>query len=219
MNSENTIQRAADDLYLLTKAAAAGGEGWFISLIVVLGKGIGLMDTGYADTPELVLFPFLERMNRSPAEITMVVNTHRDSDHVGGNAIIRERSGARIAIHKLEAESVESPDVFLTDGDEVTLGDRIFEVIHTPGHKPGSICLYERSARILLTGDTVTGTRRDLIRMDPEIQIRSLERLQDLDLELMIMAHPFEPAGKAVLDASEAREMIRTSIRIVRSME
>lgn len=43
----------------------------------------------------------------------------------------------------------------LADGDEIDLGDRVFEVIHTPGHSPGGIALWERRTRTLLSGDIV----------------------------------------------------------------
>lgn len=43
----------------------------------------------------------------------------------------------------------------LNDGDEIDLGDRVFEVIHTPGHSPGGIALWEKRTRALLSGDIV----------------------------------------------------------------
>ncbi|TIQ53754.1 MAG: MBL fold metallo-hydrolase, partial [Mesorhizobium sp.] len=46
-------------------------------------------------------------------------------------------------------------DRLLGEGDFVDLGDRAFEVIHTPGHSPGGIALYERKTGILLSGDIV----------------------------------------------------------------
>ncbi len=216
MSDEGSVQKVADDVYLLTEAE--GDEGWFISLIVCLGQEIGLMDTGYAQTPAGALFPFLKTQGRTPAEITMVVNTHRDRDHVQGNAAVRQRSSARFAMHELDAGTSEPPDLFVADGDQIDLGGRRFEVIHAPGHRPGNICLYDRSARLLLTGDTVMGTRRDLIRMAPEVQLRSLKRLEELDFERMVMAHPFEPIGKAILDRAEAHEMLQSSIEIVEGM-
>ncbi len=46
------------------------------------------------------------------------------------------------------------PTSLLEDGDRIDLGERILEVIHTPGHSPGSVCLYDKKNRILFTGDT-----------------------------------------------------------------
>lgn len=52
---------------------------------------------------------------------------------------------------KKNAEAVETADVKLKDGDVVELGDRNFRVVHTPGHRPGSICLYDQKNYTLIT--------------------------------------------------------------------
>ena len=52
------------------------------------------------------------------------------------------------------------PTSVVKDGDRIDLGDRVLEVIHTPGHSPGSICLLDKENKILFTGDTfVPGSR------------------------------------------------------------
>jgi glyoxylase-like metal-dependent hydrolase (beta-lactamase superfamily II) len=104
-------------------------------------------------------------------------------------------------------------------GDEVTLGDRTFKVIHTPGHRPGAVCLYDEGSKLLLTADSVCGTRENLIRMDKDIYIDSLRGLLELDVETMIMSHPFDPPGKDVLRGDEARRMIEASIEIAENLE
>lgn len=65
-----------------------------------------------------------------------------------------------------------------------------------------------------MTGDSVCGTRENLIRMDKNIYIDSLKKLLSLDVELMIMSHPFAPPGKDVLRGDEAKQMIEASIEI-----
>ena len=129
-----------------------------------------------------------------------------------GNTMFKERTGAPIAIHELEMEAVPTADAKL--GDDVTLGDRSFKVIHTPGHRPGAVCLYDEGSKLLLTADSVCGTRENLIRMDKNVYIDSLKRLLELDVELMIMSHPFGPPGKDVLREDEARQMIEASIEV-----
>ena len=124
----------------------------------------------------------------------------------------------KIAIHELEAEAVETFDVKLKHGDLVELGDRVFKVIHTPGHRPGSICLYDYDNRTLITGDSVCGDRTDLIRMDKGIYINSLKLLSDLEIHVLVMSHPFEPLGKSVLRESETKEMIQRSIEIAEKL-
>ena len=208
-------ERIANDLYLVKHPTETG----FVGVTVVLGATkIGLIDTGFERTPADYIFPFLKEMNRSLHEINIAVNTHRDGDHVGGNKAIKEATGAKIAIHENDAEAVETADVKLKDGDLVELGDRKFKVIHTPGHTPGSICLYDEKNLTLVTGDSICGERRDLIRMGKEIYVSSLRRLLTLEIETLVMAHPFSPLCKAVLKDGEAEKMIRASIDVAKKL-
>ncbi len=113
---------------------------------------------------------------------------------------------------------VDAVDERFQDGDTLELGDRTFTVIHTPGHRPGNICLYDSTDKLLLTGDTVCGERKDLIRMGKEPQIASLNKLSQLSIDTMVMAHPFQPVGKTVLNGAEAQKMISDSIAIAEQL-
>ena len=147
-----------------------------------------------------------------------MVNTHRDRDHVLGNQIVKMRTGATIAIHELEADAIETADVTFTDGDEVVLGDRVFTVVHTPGHRPGSICLHDAVNSVLITGDSVCGDRTDLIRMEPTLYIDSLIKITELHSDTLIMSHPFQPLGKSVLTGAESDQMLKASITIAENL-
>lgn len=211
------VERIADDLYFVKYVHR---EGSFVGITVVLGSNaIGLVDTGFEATIEKALFPFLQEIERSPDEIDFVVNTHRDGDHVQGNTVIKEYTKATIAIHELDAEGVEGIDITLHDGDRVGLGDRQFEVIHTPGHTPGNICLYHKDDQLLIVGDTLCGDMVNLIRMDSSIYIASIKRLLDLDVRILIQSHPRNPVGKAILDGDEAREMMMASIALAEKVQ
>ncbi len=80
---------------------------------------------------------------------------------------------------------------FLQGGDTVTLGNRILDVIHIPGHTPGSILLLDRNTKILLSGDT--GARRLLYGITDFVPVNDfctdLERLKTFDFEAMYSAH------------------------------
>ena len=116
--------------------------------------------------------------------------------------------------HKLEADAIPLVDKTFKEDDVLHIGDRSFKVIHTPGHRPGAVCLLDEANKLLITADSVAGDRKDLIRMDKEIYIKSLKGLLDLDVEHMIMSYPFQPAGKNILEGSEIGEMIKASIEI-----
>ena len=102
--------------------------------------------------------------------ITHVINTHGHSDHTCGNADIIRKTGARLLIHKLDAVRLKktlhkafsrilggkgSPpaDRLLDNGDVIQIGATALVVMHTPGHTPGSICLYAPGH--IFTGDTL----------------------------------------------------------------
>jgi hydroxyacylglutathione hydrolase len=77
-----------------------------------------------------------------------VVNTHGHWDHVGGNDAVRETFGVPVYAHPLESVPGALPL-----GATITLGTTAFQVLHTPGHRPGHGCLY--GAGSLFTGDTL----------------------------------------------------------------
>jgi glyoxylase-like metal-dependent hydrolase (beta-lactamase superfamily II) len=208
----DNIEKISDDLYVIRQDMRLG---WYCCVVVIFGESkIGVIDTGYENTPTDYVFPLIHEKGRKLNEVDLIVNTHRDGDHIMGNEVFKEQTGARIAVHRLEAEAVPSTDLTLEDGDIVKLGDRSFKVIHTPGHRPGAICLFDEEHKLLITGDSVCGKREDLIRMDKEIYIKSLRRLMTVKANTMIMSHPFQPPGKHILKGNEIPKMIQDSIEI-----
>jgi glyoxylase-like metal-dependent hydrolase (beta-lactamase superfamily II) len=204
------VEKIADDLYVLKYSHR---EGSFVGVTIVLGKKkIGLVDAGFEATPINCLFPFLKELGRSPDEIELLVNTHRDRDHVEGSKVIREKTKADVAIHELDSDALEVANVKLKDGQIVELGDRLFKVIHAPGHTPGNICLYQKENQLLIAGDTLCGEAVNLIRMDKAIYIDSIKKLLKLDVKMLIQSHPHEPFRRAVLVDKETKEGMRVSI-------
>jgi len=83
-------------------------------------------------------------------------------------------------------------DVKLKEGDFIKVGDLFLEVLHTPGHAPGHICLYERENRILFAGDMITekGTPFvDCLHGNIGNFIKSLERLHTLEIDRAFLSH------------------------------
>lgn len=130
---------------------------------------------GWAVDPSLDPQPLLRRAEVLRLKLELLVNTHGHGDHTAGNAAVLQATGARHAAHPLDLPHAEVP---LSDGQRLPLGDGEIEVLHTPGHSPGSIVL--RLSDALITGDTLFVTRcgrADLAGSDPQAMYQSLRRL------------------------------------------
>ena len=95
----------------------------------------------------------LAEAEKEGLNITLIVNTHGHGDHTAGNAALKERTGAKVVIHAKDAKGAPEADVLLSEEKTLKLGDLTFEVIHTPGHTQGGVCLYAEGN--LFTGDTL----------------------------------------------------------------
>jgi len=109
-----------------------------------------LIDTGFGTGDLAGLVKSLTSMP------PMLVITHADIDHIGGNGIFgaAHMHPSEFAHYQAGAFS-KSPVAPLWEGDVLDLGGRSFEVIHIPGHTPGSIALLDSENRILIGGDSV----------------------------------------------------------------
>jgi len=87
-------------------------------------------------------------VGKKPVE--QIIITHEHFDHAGGIKEIRSLYNAKVYAFK----QFEGVDETLKDGQIVRIGDRDFEVIHTPGHSSDSICLYCEEDKTLFSGDT-----------------------------------------------------------------
>ncbi len=162
-----------------------------------------------------------------PKDLDYVILTHSHYDHAA--AAGHFKGIAKIAIHKdeyslLKAQNFTSylfgvsfkpfePDLMLKGGEVIELGNLRLEVIHTPGHSPGSICLYEANKKWLFSGDTVFAHgsfgRVDLPGGSARELIRSLEKLSKLDVENLYPGHEDVVEGGA-------SKHIANSLRIAR---
>ena len=132
--------------------------------LVWSGKAAGVIDPA-GPVDQLVGF-----IDQTGLELKWIINTHGHGDHIGGNGPLQERYGAPILIHAADrpmllsaaanlsaffGPGVVSPDAAKTleDRETVPLGEESLEVLATPGHSPGSICLYKPG--LLFSGDTL----------------------------------------------------------------
>jgi glyoxylase-like metal-dependent hydrolase (beta-lactamase superfamily II) len=120
--------------------------------------------------PAFEIERILEAVSAESFSVTHVINTHAHADHTAGNASIIARTGAKLLIHESESKRLVSArnravarilggrgspkaDIFLGDGDVISIGESSIKVIHTPGHTEGGICLYLSGH--IFTGDTL----------------------------------------------------------------
>jgi glyoxylase-like metal-dependent hydrolase (beta-lactamase superfamily II) len=159
-----------------------------------------------------------------PEDIGLIINTHCHPDHCEANESLVVRSKARpgkpvqslIAIHQDEEEYRREmgeimarmsgrgirfePSFYLEEGD-LNLGKEgnlNLTIIHTPGHSPGSICIYWPDNRVLITGDVLfSGAigRSDLPNGNGKLLKRSIERLSELDIEYLLPGHSTQFGG------------------------
>jgi len=141
-----------------------------------------------------------------PGQLKYIILTHCHYDHSGGVVEVACAYGAKIAIHTEDASLVSNscasaselfgkkaplfvPDILLKGGE--TFGE--LEVIHTPGHTPGGICLFSETSKVLFSGDTVfedgSFGRTDLFGGNSEKLIGSIRKLTSLNVMEMYPGH------------------------------
>ncbi len=108
-------------------------------------------DSVLIDTPEEAS-TIMDRLKGTNPKYILL--THNHMDHLGAFSELRSSLKVPVAVHALDTGNLPSPpDVLLSDGDMVSFGNLGLEVLHTPGHTPGSLCF--RMGRYLIAGDTI----------------------------------------------------------------
>jgi len=164
INAENSM-KLTDNLYFYP------GKGMLDCNTYVIKDDLGIIiDPGLTQfLPALI--EDLHKDGIEPGDIKVITNTHLHIDHYGANEAFKEISGAKIGSHPLHekfynATVIETSKFFglqgaefkmesYLDNDKLNTGEMEFELIHSPGHSPDSICFYYQKGKILVWGDVI----------------------------------------------------------------
>ena len=134
----------------------------------------------------------MERAAANGLELHLIANSHGHIDHIFDDAPLMDASHAPLAIHPDDAYRLDGRNNYgfdlrpvsatrdLAEGEQIHIGDLVFDVLHTPGHSEGSVCLYEERRALLIAGDVLfAGSygRTDLPGGNEEQMAASLARL------------------------------------------
>ena len=176
--------------------------------LVHFADGAALIDAGSGRASDRVLMN-IAAAGVLPEQVQYLLLTHCHYDHTGGAAGFRQHFGWRVAIHSLEATALETGDnklsaaswygdhlapcpvdVRLADGDRIRLAEREIQVIHIPGHSPGSLAyLVESEGRRVLFAQDVHGPIHPALLSNRTDYQASLRKLQALQADILCEGH------------------------------
>lgn len=156
------------------------------------GEGI-IIDPGYESDK------IINEIKSKKCNVKYIILTHAHADHIGALAKVQKYTNAKILVHikdlemllekqenysdmlKVEKQNIDEMLVkTVKDTDVIDVGNLKFEIIHTPGHSAGSICIFEVNNYKLFTGDTIFSDsygRYDLYSGDFNDMVKSLRHI------------------------------------------
>ncbi|MFH1307423.1 MAG: MBL fold metallo-hydrolase [archaeon] len=154
-----------------------------VYILKIKDKLIAIDTSSSQNLGELILF--LEKINLSPKDIDILILTHKHYDH-DDNIDIFEKA-------KLYGSKEDFSDEKILDIFKLNIPE--FEIIETPGHTKGSICLFLEKEKILFSGDTIFHNgyigRTDLPTSVPEKMNDSLEKLKKINYKILCPGHMY----------------------------
>lgn len=210
--------RVLKDIHLVENTTA--------NVYIVEIEHLVAIDAGLPESLDKVL-NYVNELGRKPEDLSLIIVTHGHYDHVGALRKLKEVTGAKVAAHRDEVDYVEGQkqlgryraepvkvDIVLSHGD--VLFNR-FEIVHTPGHTPGSICILDRETKALFVGDLVYEDNGRLYEipheysLDPVKNREAIAQLLELDFKHVLPSH-----GKPLLN--RGREALQQLVNEVRGV-
>ncbi|MFC4098068.1 MBL fold metallo-hydrolase [Paenibacillus xanthanilyticus] len=193
-------------------------------------QGAILVDTGIPGQLELIR-GVLEQASLPLAELSTIIITHQDRDHIGSLPELVDATGGTVQVwaHEvgvpylagemplLKSKQLAVPvkvDRALRDGDVLPVAGGL-QVVHTPGHTPDHISLYHQPSKTLIAGDALTAADGVLRAfdprhtLDPRTALASIAKLAELDIETVIAYHGGVVTGGI---RERLRELVDTTI-------
>jgi glyoxylase-like metal-dependent hydrolase (beta-lactamase superfamily II) len=195
------------DIYIVGGPDITDGRDGCVYLIN-LGELI-LIDTGAGWSVENII-KNIEKFGFDCRNLKKIILTHCHIDHIGGVPEIKKRFGCKVYIHKLDAPPLETGDPVLTAAtwyqttfpptpvdvkfnlpeEMLTVGDQKVICLHTPGHTPGSICIYlDRDGKRILFGQDLHGPLLSEFGSNLEDYGLSTKKLLELEADILCEGH------------------------------
>lgn len=196
---------------------------------MVVNDDIMLIDTGMPGNSSKIINYLKKTIKRQPQDIKTIVLTHQHFDHIGSLYKLKKITGAQVAAHPADEKYISKNKnqpgmgfmghiinflkfIYRYEAVEVDLlvedGDLLegYRVIHTPGHSPGSICLYNPHNKVLFAGDNLRYVKGKIegppsgLLPEPEQFKESMGKLEGLDIEVIFCGHsPPVTSGSGLL--------------------
>ena len=99
--------------------------------------------------------PINLEIEKTYKKLDFILNTHHHHDHVGGNIDLKKKYNSKIICSSYDEKRIPGVDVKKSDGDQFSLGETDFKIIHIPGHTLGHIAFYSQKGNVIFTGDTL----------------------------------------------------------------
>jgi glyoxylase-like metal-dependent hydrolase (beta-lactamase superfamily II) len=200
-------EKITDHLYLVGSSDLTDGRDCSVYLLD-LGELL-LIDTGAGPSAHQIIRN-IERTGLDPDKLSTIILTHCHIDHIGGVPQLKERFRPKIYIHRLDAPPVEMGDQILTAAnwyqttfpptpvdvklnsqeEVLEIGEEKLTCLHTPGHTPGSICIYlEKEGKRVLFAQDLHGPLLDEFGSDLDDWDRSTKKLLGLEADILCEGH------------------------------